>query len=490
MKDQILNKPSTALAIPLIVSWFFGLLVVSDPFLTNIAANFYITFLGKNIFKLYPYEITSIFFIFVLCYYLGKRILRMVFVKFEKMALVAIIGFSQTIALHKLDLLDGADMMIGIVFIITMFKALIKKEEINLSLLVILDIFLFSFLVIASINGGIYSLITGLICIKLTMLTVIITNLIYNESLLKFYIKCLIIATTASSVIAIIQEIIFVTTGIIAIGISETESIKYMFEETAFGTFLRVPAFIVSYKMFAFYLVTNILIIFNYFLYVRPENIKKKIYLIIALFLMTVALMLTFSWDSMLALAVCVLLSILVRSPRFIVYYFLVAVALFLVVYFAGFIDDIKSTFFTEFSWGEYRIRVQLDREGIYGFLNRYPFIGVGNRNGAEYTSSYWTWPAHNAIILALDEVGIFGFIAYLLPIIYTLLTLVMLNISITDCKNKALARGLLFSIICLLIILMTHAGWFENVLWMYMSLTQAFAIVIRERQQKIALRI
>lgn len=91
-------------------------------------------------------------------------------------------------------------------------------------------------------------------------------------------------------------------------------------------------------------------------------------------------------------------------------------------IYLTGFLDDIFRAISADCHWGEYRIRLQLAREGIHGFIHRHPFIGVGVSDVYRYTSHYLHWAVHNAFIEAADAVGILGFFfLYCIIIVYIL---------------------------------------------------------------------
>jgi hypothetical protein len=305
-------------------------------------------------------------------------------------------------------------------------------------------------------------------------------NLIYKKKLDKFFFKWFIIITVASSVIAIIQEVVWVTTGTMLIGPIEERQIRFTMEQTSYGQLLRTPAFAPGYKLLAFYLISAILLILNYLFYKKDVEKRTKRYLFVSLCLLFTALLLTFSKDSLLALGIGVCLSILIRWPKYSIHITVAAAAVVLLVYLTPLWDYALKEVATEFSWGEYRMRVQLAREGINGFLHGYTFLGSGLKKAKMYTSHFLGWPAHSSIILSANEVGIFGLLAYLTAVGYTIERLVSINLPASN-QNFMVARGMLIAIISLFILFQSHVGWLETILWMLMGTAQGMVLINRD---------
>src|SRR3989337_2029908 len=88
----------------LFIGIFLGLFVVLDPFITNIIAckiELTIPILNKNIFKLYPYELSTLLFLFFLLLLFIRRFLNWVTTETEKAFIILFMVATQTVALHK-----------------------------------------------------------------------------------------------------------------------------------------------------------------------------------------------------------------------------------------------------------------------------------------------------------------------------------------------------------------------------------------------------
>lgn len=463
----------------LIAGCALGLFIALDPLLVNILANQVdIVIEGKNILKLYPYELSSFLILPPLFLLLINKLVNIACVQPEKAFIIFFVISFQTIALAKISFLDGSDLVVFCFGIIFLLKMMVKNEKARVTLLDILNMAIVVAIFISSVNGGIGALSHIVLPIKMMIFSFLLANVIYKHNLLHFFFKWLIIMTVVSSVIAIFQEIIYLLTDTLVVGFIEPKALRFMFEKNSLGTFLRVPAFITSYKTFAFLLIISLIIILNYFLYNPPQGLKNKAYIYISSGLMLIALMLTFSKDSMIGLGCGVLLALIIRRPSWAIPGFAIFLVIVPIMYITGLYSDIYHTIMHEISWGEQRIRIQLNSDGLSGLLNNHTWIGTGLTKGDIYTSHFLGWSAHNNIILAADELGVVGLVMYILPIVYSLFNALSLSLYVTGPADKAIARGLLCGFISLLIVFQTHSGYFDIVLWMYMGVIQAMVML------------
>lgn len=487
MSVSSLKTSVLSLLPPAALGCLIGFLTFYDPVLTWLFTNFNIVIKDVNIFNLFPYEISLLVFLIPIVLFFVARLFTIIARQFEKSAILIIIIAAQTISITKVGLVDGSNLAIVMFFILFLLKMMVKNEKFHFTFLDVINILLVSLLFLSCINTGLKSinqLIRTSLATKAMMLSFLMQNLIYKKKLDNFFIKWLIIITVISSIIAIFQEIIWVTLHTLIIGFKEEKQIRFTMEVTSFGTALRVPAFAPGYKLFAFYIIVCIAIIFNYLLYKKTLEKKTKIYLYTALCLLSSALLLTFSTDSLLVLGIGICLSVLFRWPKYGIHFAAATMVLILLVYITPLWEYIGRKLYTEISWGEYRIRVQLAREGIHGFLNGYTWLGSSIKNGHMYTSHFFRWPAHSAIILSADEVGVFGLFTYLAAVGYTIISLFSINLPANN-ENFMIARGMLIGFITLFILLQSHAGWLETILWMYMGASQGLVLTARDAAQR-----
>ena len=212
---------------------------------------------------------------------------------------------------------------------------------------------------------------------------------------------------------------------------------------------------------------------------------KKKIYLYSVSFLMFGALLLTLAKDVLLGFFVALIFLLILRRPRYI-FHFAVVILLLAAVLFTLFAylpgkGDTISYVVRDIPKAE-RERIQLDRDGIQGFVRgNYKLSGCGK--GGKYTDNALGWPAHNAFILILDEAGIFGFIIYLGMYIWVLFRLVCLNLVVKDTAYVPIVRGLLCGIIIYIIGAQFTAGYIEQFLWILFALTESTALILAKNQ-------
>ena len=483
MKTFALSKPFFPFT-TIIVGFFLGSLIVVDHFLTNlIAQRIDLTINGLNILKLYPYELSSLLFLFVVLLVVLQSIMRhfltWTFTHIEKAFIILFLFSMNMVALTKISRIDLSELLLFAFFFILLLKFSIEDKKIRISFIEILNLLFISSLFISSMNAGILSVPDYLLTSsKFVLILFLITNFLYNRELLIFFLKCFVIISTISAIIGIGQEVLYVISGIPIVGFVDNDDMKFLFEPTSFGKLLRVPAFFRTYKPFTFFLNTAMLIIFNYFIYKRPFVLKMRLMLIFSFLLMFFALSLTFSKDALLAFSIGLILSTLIRWPFLIIHGFVLIFITIIAIYVFGFADDIQRTISTEIHCGEMRIRLQLGRDGILGFVYKHPWIGVGVRDAARYTAHYLGWPTHNAFIMAADVAGISGLLTFLVLLFYTLLNIVKSNLLAQEISDKWVASCLLSGFIATLIAIQFHPFFLEHFTWLYMGVVQAYIMI------------
>jgi len=206
---------------------------------------------------------------------------------------------------------------------------------------------------------------------------------------------------------------------------------------------------------------------------------------------MSSALLLTQAQDVLLGFFVALMFLLILRRPRYI-FHFAVVILLLAVVLFTLFAylpgkGDTISYVVRDIPKTE-RERIQLDREGIQGFVHGNYKLS-GRSYGNRYTANVHDWPAHNGFILILDEAGIFGFIIYLGMYIWVLFRLICLNLVVKDPAYLPIVRGLLCGIIIYFIGVQFTASYVEPFLWILFALTESSARILAKNQVSLIKR-
>lgn len=487
MKVSILPISRNMSLFPLLVGIFAGTFLVLDPLLANILAKMLDVSMGsRNIFKLYPYELSSLVFLFFLFLPFIKKFLLLTRRHTEKVFITLFLGGMHITSLTTLVKIDLSELVMLVALFALFLKSVVTGKKLVISLLDILNLAFVAATLISFMNAGIISFVVyAPTLVKFILILILLSNFIYKRELFVFSLKCMIVLTCISSLIGIGQEIIFKTTGILLIGMVDKKNISLMFEMTSQGAFLRIPAFFGTYKPFTFFLNTSILLVFNYFIYNRPFAFKKRFMLISCFLLMTGALLLTFSKDGLLSLFIGLIFSAFMRWPKFLIHGFFCALIAGIAIYLMGFLDDIFMAISADNHWGEYRIRLQLAREGIYGFIQRHPFIGIGVGDVYKYTSHYLHWAPHNAFVEAAGAVGISGLFFYIVLLSYTFYTLIKVNLIAKSPINTWINRGLFSGFIAYMVTIQFHPFFYERFTWLYMGIVNAYVIIVRKKFQR-----
>ena len=313
--------------ITLFIGIFLGLFVVLDPFITNIIVckiELTIPILNKNIFKLYPYEISSFLFLIIIISIYIKKLAAYIFLNSEKAFLVLYLIGVQTIALTRVGRIDSSEIIVIVFLLLFAVKYMVVHKKVTVTPFDLMNLlFTISVLLPTFNNGRLFDFLSTVLTVsKLLFIGFLLVTCIENKDNMIFFLKWFVIITGVSSVIAILQEIAYIVLGIPIVGFVDREALRLMIEPTSFGNFLRVPAFLGSYKAFTFFANTAALIIFNYFLYKKLLSIKRRSILIISFLLILISIFLTFSKDAYLALFIGLVLSVLIWRPYFIFHLF------------------------------------------------------------------------------------------------------------------------------------------------------------------------
>lgn len=472
---------------PLLCGGFAGAFLVLDPLFANILAKMFdISIEGTSIFKLYPYEVSSLLFFFFLFLPFINKFILLTKRHSEKVFITLFFGGMHITSLTTLVKIDLAELVM-MVFLFTLFsQSVVKDKRLCISLLDILNIAFVASALVSFMNAGIVPfVIYAPTLIKFILILFLLLNFIHSRELFVFALKGIVVLTCISSLIGIGQEMLFKTTGLLCIGPVDKKNLSLMFEITSQGPFLRIPAFFGTYKPFTFFLTTAILIVFNYFIYNGPFALKRRFMLISSFLLMITALLLTFSKDGFLSLFIGLIFSLSARWPKFIIHGFFCALISGIAIYLTGFLDDIFRAILADCHWGEYRIRLQLAREGIQGFIHRHPFVGVGVSDVYRYTSHYLHWAVHNAFIEAADAVGILGLFFYIVLLSYSFYNLIKASLMAKSLRDRWISRGLFSGFISYMVTIQFHPFFYERFTWFYMGIINVYIALVSKKEEK-----
>jgi O-antigen ligase len=430
---------------------------------------------GQHVLALIPWELTialtAAVSLFVLVVWVIRRTRPSEAVTFSLLFLVTM----QTIALHAFGPIDLSDVVVigGVLWLLA--RRLLDNDRVLLlpSFMWSLPMLACAFLSVT--NGGVNSLLGTIIFIKGALLCFLIPNILRERGHVVFFAWALVAVTAASAVFAIIQEIVFLTTGDLLIGFAmDVQSLRHLFEDTSFGRFFRVTALNVSYKHFSFLLLVALLLSVAIQVFDRPTGRARR-RLTWAITLIAIALVLTFSKDALLGLAAGLALIVFLRWPLLVAPALGGGALLLAVLVGTGLGDDLMKALSADIHWGESRIRLQLARDGLYGVINQDTWIGRGVNRSARYTHNFNRWVPHNNLIIAAADIGVAGLMAFLVVIGQMIYRLIAACVRATDRQSFALALGLLAGSVAVLISIQFHGLYILTVLWMMLGLTDAF---------------
>ncbi|MEP9411387.1 MAG: O-antigen ligase family protein [Candidatus Brocadia sp.] len=474
---------SFSLCIPLAVGLSIGMIIFADPYLSVYIPISQI----KNFRADIPYLFSlSIFGSLVLIFAFIMLVNKIARQDSAKTFIVLFIIGMQTVALSPIPKIQGSDVVLLVYSSVFLISCMIKQKTFKITLFDILNLGFVSALFLSTINGEIVPSVINLIsALMVVALSFLLVNFCTTADALRFLVKWLIIITTLSAIIGILQEVIFYFTGILLIGFIEQKNLRHMFEPTSFGTLVRIPALTDTYVFLAYFLTNGIVMALNILLY-TPVTFKRKFLLYAALAIMFVALTLTFSRYSLLALFTMLPWIILARWPAYSTHLIATFVFLSIVIYLTGYHKDIFDIILQEITWGEFRMRLQLNRDGIFGFIHQHPFIGAGLVKSPEYTSNFYGWGAHNAFIRVAGDAGLLGLFLYCLLCIYSFIKAFAINLRVKDATDKGIARGLFFCLCTFFMLLQFDSVYIVIFFWFILGTIKAADLIYTKQEMAV----
>ena len=474
---KLSSNASETLLVPILTGLSIGFLTISNFYIGNILTS-HLDIKSSIIPYLFSFFIISML---IMGCILAININGAIQKKEILFIVLLIFGFQYTgIIPGKINTSDVFFVIIIPIWLATLFTTI--RYKVTWSLLNFLNLAMLACCVLSLINGRTTSMIKMLPLSKAILFSFLIIEMVRETKWIAFYLKTLVVITTISAIIGIFQEILFINSGII-LAFYESSTMNLILEPTSLGTFLRVPAFTSMHLYLANYLVISLLIGFNAFLHFNTYlSRKEKVALSIALVLMGVALILTFSKTSILGLFVGIMISIFLKWPSRAIHFFMLLALLMVIAYVSGFWQAFYKDIISQMElMGDIGNRLKLMKGGIEGFLNKYPFIGAGLGQGKKYTQNAIGWPVHNAFVLAADEAGIVGLLIFCSIFLYGFYRLISTLPIIKEPKKNAILKILLAGLVALLVNIQFQPDFLSYYNWIYIGFVETTVIVFRK---------
>jgi len=477
------------LFIPLAIGIGIGILFMSDFYLLKVLSSF-----TSNVhsLRLFPFEVPLIIFISVVVIFVFilniNRINTLLIEKREKVFIILLIA-----GLHLVGIIPGridtSDLIFGALTIWWLVTVSVTKGyKITGSPLHFFNIAMLMTAFLSMVHGGLGIIFNMLPLVKAIAFSFFITDIVRRKKWTVYFIKTLFVMTAISAVIGIFQEMVFLARGTILFTV-DPKFLKLILESTPLGTFLRVPAYTGMHLFLANYLVVSLLIGLNAFFYLNDQLTRKEsLFLKIAMILMSVALILTFSKTNMIGLAAGVALSVLIKWPQRVIH--IVMVLLLVVVgtyYYPHLWDKIYHHITSDLELnGDIGLRVELIKRGVEGFFYKYPLLGAGVGRGKAYTQDVMDWGVHNAFVRAADDVGVFGFIVFLSLYVYAFIRVISGIAMTKKTDEKVILISLLSGLMAYFINIQFQPDFPSYYTWILIGFIESTVIVLKKRYRQV----
>jgi len=476
------------LFIPLVIGIGLGSLFMSDFYLVKVLSSF-----TSNVhsLRLFPFEVpliiclsVTVISVFVLNI---NRINMLLIEKREKVFIILLIA-----GLHLVGIIPGkvdtSDLIFGALVVWWLVTVFVNKEyKISGAPLHFLNIAMLMTAFLSITHGGLSVVFNMLPLVKAIGFSFFITDIVRRKEWTVYFIKTLFIMTAISAVTGIIQEMVFLSKGTILFKVDQ-RFLKLIMESTPFGTFLRIPAYTGMHLFLANYLVISLLIGLNAFLYLRDDLTgREKLFMKVAMILMSIALILTFSKTNMIGLAAGVTLSLLMKWPQRVIHFVMVLLLIVVGTYcYPHLWDKVYNHIETDLELnGDIGLRVELIKRGIEGFFYKYPLLGAGVGKGTAYTQDVMQWGVHNAFVRAADDTGIYGLLVFVSLFVYAFIRLIT-TIPVTKSPDeKAILKILLAGFIAYTINIQFQPDFLSYYNWIFIGFIESTVIIFRKKAQE-----
>jgi hypothetical protein len=288
-----------------------------------------------------------------------------------------------------------------------------------------------------------------------------------------------------SAVVAIVQFIVYKTSGyLLTIG-APTEDPTTFLKPTPFGVMPRVTAFFPNPAGLNDYLLFSLSV--SLFALTSSRMLKSRLFYMIASLLMATAIILTWSIMGLIGLTIVALLFLYIYRPSLSIQYSCVFLLMIILAQVTGLLEWGYRNM-EKFTTAAGSIRIELLELGMES-LDRNPVIGLGIQNFQNFSGNYfpegpyiYKYPVHNAFMQMSTELGIFGgliFLGIVAFIFMRIITALRSNIM----EVRWVFKGFLLGFIAIVFHMMTEPMAYEGTLWLIFGLIEGAGIATHKEK-------
>gem|GEM_PF-3813339 len=319
------------------------------------------------------------------------------------------------------------------------------------------------------VNGrdvSIFSLHTILAKLALAFFT---ANLLVSLEVQRATLRIFLVMATGTAVLALAFTAIHFFTGF-EISFVDAASERYKF--TPFGKLLRATGFTQSPQTLGHYLLIALAVTL-----VTP--VRKWIAGLFAV-LYLAAIAATLSMGAITVAAVIVVAAPILRSPAYMLHYFIGYVLAGCALFFSGLGHIAYDKIIDPMTAVGVSRRLELARGGIEGIL-AHPYLGAGIMNfGRELKL-----PVHNAYLQATFEIGLLGGLAYIALLVYLLANLIVLTLKADDDQDRRWLAAITLGQMAVMLHLSFEPLFLHVVPWIYFGIATATIQIYRDKRMK-----
>ncbi len=459
--------------VPLLIGICAGIIICVDPLIVQY---FSLEIKGINILNLTPYLST----ILILCISIVLIISGIwLFGNPIENSLLAICWATYLMGFSLGDKVDFTDFFIFVLFIFWFIKVFSspQKHPVVMSPLIILNLVFLSFGIVSfssPFHPSPTILIALIIVISNTILSFLIINTICNEKILKKIIYTMAVASSINAIFAIIQWYCATFLGLVFSFADPKLSWIYLGNLKIY----RASGFITNAVGFGNYLAVWFSLMIP-FIFLKSIKFHQRIWLWVMLFIISIAIFLTFARESWLAVLLSLFILPFLMWPKFSLYFILIC--LFLII--IGLVTGLLS-YLIELVNGvnpeTLDARIALNLLGIEAFL-KYPLTGIGLGSFPNYPGNMLPYPIHNSILQAFSETGIFGGITWIIILFLPLYRGIWGLLNVHEEPARTIFQGIFLAAITIIVGNQFDAQLLFKNNWFAIATIEAFFLTLKK---------
>lgn len=297
------------------------------------------------------------------------------------------------------------------------------------------------------------------------LIAIVVAELLDDRNKVSFAVSAMLWSAGLLAVVALAQVGAYVLFQVVY-SIAEPD---FRFVNTPFGPLLRASGF--SRTANQFVLPVGVVCVISAYLAVALTGWKRRVLFMTLALVTAAAVALSFVRGMWIAMVAGLLALPFIAKPRLTPLWFALAFVVSLTAVTSGFADWVIQSL-VSLAGSSIVERFDLNAAGLQAMLSS-PF-GAGISNFGSASPTFERYPVHNAVIQVGSELGLPGFVLFIVLLVWTSWRLLRAMLAATDAEARARIGALLAGYVVLVIAIQVEPEGYSLFLWIYLGLAEA----------------